>query len=297
MTSKYSIKDLEQLSGIKAHTIRIWEQRYNILEPERTDTNIRYYLDSHLKKLLNIALLVHNGVKISKLAKLSDKDVSNMVLEQVQYKGDFETQISTLKIAMLDFNQELFEKVLNSCVFQFGMDDTFNKVLGTFINQIGFLWQTGSITVAHEHFISNLIRQKLFTAIDQVMVNPRRDVETLVFYLPAEETHELSLLYLYYYMKKKGYPCIYLGQDVPSEFLKEIFDINGARSFISIFTTKPNEGDLDLHFSKLDELFGKNDCWFYMTGYQLRDFKPTSTYDDTRYWTFKSVEDIKNHFN
>ena len=297
MTSKYSIKDLEQLSGIKAHTIRIWEQRYNILEPERTDTNIRYYLDGHLKKLLNVSLLVHNGHKISKLAKLSEKELADMVIEQVQYKGDFDTQINTLKIAMLDFNQELFEKVLNSCIFQIGMDETFNKVLGAFIRQIGVLWQTGSITVAHEHFISNLIRQKLFTAIDQIIVNPRRDVETLIFYLPAEETHELSLLYLYYHMKKRGYPCIYLGQDVPAEFLKEIFDVNGARSFISVFTTKPCSEELDTYFQNMDELFGQNDCWFYMTGYQLKDFKPKSKYDDTRYWTFNTVEAVRDHFN
>lgn len=296
MTNKYSIKDLEQLTGIKAHTIRIWEQRYNLICPRRTDTNIRYYLDNDLKKLLNISVLIKNGIKISKISKMSDEQIASLVLEYSKYKGEYEAQINGLKMAMIDFDVEYFDKLLSQCIFNFGPDTTFNQILGKFINEIGVLWQTNAISIAHEHFISNLIKQKLFSAIDQMIVNPRPNTEPIVLYLPESELHELSLLYIYYNLKKKGYKILYLGQSVPAENLKEIFDKTGRRLFISIFTTNPFSEQIREYIRKLDDLFGNNDCWFHFSGYQTQNIDIES-FNNERFHFHVSVEAICNSFD
>lgn len=295
MTNRYSIRDLEQLSGIKAHTIRIWEQRYNLISPKRTETNIRYYLDSDLKKLLNISVLIKKGIKISKISKLSDEEIQALVLEYSRYKGEYESQINGLKMAMIDFDVEYFEKLLNQCFFSFGPEVTFNQILGKFIAEIGVLWQTNSITIAHEHFISNLIKQKLFSAIDQMIVTPKPDTEPVVLYLPDNELHELSLLYIYYNLKKKGYRVLYLGQSVPAENIKELFDKTGRRLFISIFTSNPFSEEIASYINKLDQLFGNNDCWFHFTGYQLQNIDGLQ-FNRERFHIHPSVESICQAF-
>lgn len=295
MTNRYSIRDLEQLSGIKAHTIRIWEQRYNLISPRRTETNIRYYLDCDLKKLLNISVLIKKGIKISKISQLSDEEIQALVLDYSRYKGEYESQINGLKMAMIDFDVEYFEKLLNQCFFNFGPDVTFTQILGRFIAEIGVLWQTNSITIAHEHFISNLIKQKLFSAIDQMIVNTKPNTEPVVLYLPDNELHELSLLYIYYNLKKKGYRVLYLGQSVPAENIKELFDKTGRRLFISIFTTNPFSEEVATYISKLDELFGANDCWFHFTGYQLQNVE-LSAVNKERFHIYPSVESICQAF-
>ncbi|MFN3952709.1 MAG: MerR family transcriptional regulator [Thermaurantimonas sp.] len=295
MTNRYSIRDLEQLSGIKAHTIRIWEQRYNLISPRRTETNIRYYLDCDLKKLLNISVLIKKGIKISKISQLSDEEIQALVLDYSRYKGEYESQINGLKMAMIDFDVEYFEKLLNQCFFNFGPDVTFNQILGRFIAEIGVLWQTNSITIAHEHFISNLIKQKLFSAIDQMIVSTKPNTEPIVLYLPDNELHELSLLYIYYNLKKKGYRVLYLGQSVPAENIKEIFDKTGRRLFISIFTTNPFSEEVAAYIAKLDELFGTNDCWFHFTGYQLQNID-LSEVNKERFHIYPSVESICQAF-
>lgn len=295
MTNRYSIRDLEQLSGIKAHTIRIWEQRYNLICPKRTETNIRYYLDCDLKKLLNISVLIKKGIKISKISQLSDEEIQSLVLEYSRYKGEYESQINGLKMAMIDFDVEYFEKLLNQCFFNFGPEVTFNQVLGRFIAEIGVLWQTNSITIAHEHFISNLIKQKLFSAIDQMIVSAKPNTEPVVLYLPDNELHELSLLYIYYNLKKKGYRVLYLGQSVPVENIKELFDKTGRRLFISIFTTNPFSEEIESYIARLDELFGKNDCWFHFTGYQFQNVECLKV-NEERFHIHPSVEAICQAF-
>ncbi|GCD78548.1 MerR family transcriptional regulator [Thermaurantimonas aggregans] len=295
MTNRYSIKDLEQLSGIKAHTIRIWEQRYKLITPKRTETNIRYYLDSDLKKLLNISVLIKKGIKISKISQLSNEEIQALVLEYSRYRGEYEAQINGLKMAMIDFDVEYFEKILGQCFFTFGPDVTFTQILGKFIAEIGILWQTNSISIAHEHFISNLIKQKLFAAIDQMIVTPKPDTEPIVLYLPDNELHELSLLYIYYTLKKKGYRVLYLGQSVPAENLKELFDKTGRRLFISIFTSNPFSEEVEDYIKKLDELFGENDCWFHFTGYQVQNVTDLN-FNKERFHIHPSVESICDSF-
>ncbi len=277
MQSKYSIKDLEQLSGIKAHTIRAWEQRYNLIEPKRTGTNIRYYVDEHLKLILNIAVLVKSGMRISKVSEMSPEQIRSAVIDAGRYQGNYESQINAFKIAMLEYDEYLFDSIFNRCLIQFGTDETLTKILGSFIQQVGLLWQAGAISVSNEHFISNLIKQKLFSIIDQTIIpKPSSNSKSFVLYLPAEELHELGLLYLYYHLKKSGHRVIYLGQSVPMEYLKEVSEKTDIDQFISIFTTRPHYEEMDMYFNKVGEMFDPGNYRFFVTGIQLNQYTPES---------------------
>lgn len=273
MDSKYSIKDLEQLSGIKAHTLRAWEQRYNLIEPNRTDTNIRYYVDDHLKKILNIAVLVKSGMRISKVAEMSHEEIKAAVIDAGRYQGNYESQINAFKISMLEYDEYLFDSVFNKCLIQFGTDETLSKILGKFIQEIGLLWQAGAISVSNEHFISSLVKQKLFSIIDQTIIpRPNSDRNSYVLYLPADELHELGLLYLYYHLKKAGHRVIYLGQSVPISYLKEVADKTKVDKFISVFTTQPHFEEIDVYFERLGELFEEDNYRFFLTGIQFGQY-------------------------
>ncbi len=296
MQSKYSIKDLEKLSGIKAHTLRAWEQRYQLIEPHRTETNIRYYVDSHLKKILNIAVLVKSGMRISKVSELNDEELKAAVIDAGRYRGNYESQINAFKLAMLDYDEYLFENIFNKCLIQFGTDETLTKILGRFIQEIGLLWQAGAITVSNEHFISSLVKQKLFSIIDQTMLpRPSAESKSYVLYLPADELHELGLLYLYYYLKKSGHRVIYLGQSVPIEYLKEVSDRTKVDQFISIFTTTPHFEEIDLYFEKIGEMFNSDNYRFFLTGIQFSDYKADKAPDVVE--ISPSIEALKETFS
>lgn len=294
MQSKYSIKDLEQLSGIKAHTLRAWEQRYELIEPYRTDTNIRYYVDDHLKRILNIAVLVKGGMKISHVAQMTDDQIRNAVVDSGRYQGNYDSQINAFKVAMLDYDEYLFDSVFNRCLLQFGTDETLTRILGSFIQQVGLLWQAGAINVANEHFISNLVKQKLFSIIDQTIIPNPKHGKSYVLYLPTNELHELGLLYLYYFLKKSGHRVIYLGQSVPIEYLKEVSDKTKIDQFISIFTTQPNYDEVDVYFERIGQMFDGDNYKFFVTGLQLKevelDEKPNCVE------VLKNIEALKNHF-
>jgi DNA-binding transcriptional MerR regulator len=273
MNSKYSIKDLEKLSGIKAHTLRAWEQRYTLIEPKRTETNIRYYTDDHLKRILNIAVLVKSSMRISKVAELNDEDLRAAVIDAGRYQGNYESQINAFKIAMLEYDEYLFDSIFNKCLIQFGTEETLSKILGKFIHEIGLLWQAGAISVSNEHFISSLVKQKLFSIIDQTILPQRTEkTKNYVLYLPADELHELGLLYVYYYLKKSGHRVIYLGQSVPMQYLKEVSEKTHVDRFISIFTTTPHFEELDYYFEKMGEMFNNENYKFFLTGIQFQNY-------------------------
>ncbi|NVK27738.1 MAG: MerR family transcriptional regulator [Flavobacteriia bacterium] len=292
MESKYSIKDLEHLTGVKAHTIRVWEQRYGVVTPERTSTNIRYYVDSDLKRLLNVAVLVHSGMKISKVAALSDAERHTLVLDSSKYQGHYESQINGLKIAMLDFNEVLFDRILTNSIANVGSDETFTKVVGGFIQQVGVLWQTNTISISHEHFASNLIKQKLYVAIDRLMDGASSEKgKTFLLYLPADELHELGLLYLNYILKSRGHKVIYLGQSLPLDYLNEVLSKVHIDALVSIFTTSPYEGDLHHYFEKATELIGSKELEWYCGGRQVQFFERNGL--DKRFILCKDVMDMR----
>ncbi|MDX9697854.1 MAG: MerR family transcriptional regulator, partial [Bacteroidales bacterium] len=213
--AKYSIKELENLSGIKAHTIRIWEKRYNLIKPDRTDTNIRYYCDTELKRLLNIAILNRHGIKISNIAHLTDAELTEKVVSVSSDPSNAETNIENMVLAMVDMHEARFEKILSRYIMNEGFENAVVKIIFPFFEKIGLLWQTGSINPAHEHFVSNLFRQKLMVAIDNLPVTDNQTAKRFVLFLPEGEYHELGLLFYYYLVKKSGKLIYYLGSSVP----------------------------------------------------------------------------------
>jgi MerR family transcriptional regulator, light-induced transcriptional regulator len=218
----YSIKDIEHLTGIKAHTIRIWEKRYKIIEPHRTKTNIRYYDDNDLKKILNISVLNHNGYKISKIAGLSDEKINREILGVTHQSGSSDFQIENLIIAMIEFDAFMFEKIFNRSIMNIGFEETILKVIYPFFEKIGILWQTGNISPAQEHFISNLFRQKIEVAIDNIPEHFSDNSKSFVLFLPEGEWHELGLLFYSYLIKKNGHRVIYLGSSLSFDSVKEL---------------------------------------------------------------------------
>jgi len=222
---QYSIKDLENLSSIKAHTIRIWEKRYALIEPQRTDTNIRYYSDEDLKKLMNVAVLVQNGVKISHVAKLSADEIKEKASYILQNPNDVDNQVKSLIISMIELSESKFNKLLSKSIMSIGFEKTMMYIIYPFLEQIGVMWQTGSINPAHEHFISNLIRQKLMVAIDGLEPDQIKKPKKFVLFLPEGELHELGLLFYSYLIKIRGHEVLYLGQSTPLSSLKESLEI------------------------------------------------------------------------
>jgi MerR family transcriptional regulator, light-induced transcriptional regulator len=233
---KYSIKELEQLSGIKAHTIRIWEKRHKLIDPSRTPTNIRYYSDEDLKKIINVSLLNNNGIKISRIADMSFEQMNQKILEISQLKNDATIHIDQLVIAMVDMEEESFEKVLNNLILRFGFERAIIEVVYPFLEKIGILWQTENITPAHEHFMSNLIRQKLIVAIDSLPLPPKTAKKVLLF-LPEGELHELPLLFYHYLSRKLGLRTYYLGQNVPHNDLISVFNVHQPDLMITSLIT------------------------------------------------------------
>ena len=235
--ANYSIKDLENFTGIKAHTIRIWEKRYNVVEPKRTCTNIRYYNDDDLKKLLNISILNKNGFKISFLVNLNNQEINEKIINLTQANHSGGNLIENLVIAMIDFNKEKFEKLFNSSVLNMGFENTILNIMYPFFERIGVLWQTGSIHPAHEHFVSNLIRQKIIVAIDAIVENHNENQGNFLLFLPENEFHELGLLFYYYIIKKNGHKVLYLGENVPFNCLSEVKK-NNKIDYVLIAITK-----------------------------------------------------------
>lgn len=258
---KYSIKDLEKLSRIKAHTIRIWEKRYNLISPQRSDTNIRSYGDNEVKRLLNVSILNNNGVKISHIADFTDTQVKDKVKDILTASGEFENHVQYLIGAMMNLDEEKFIAEFNSFTELFGFEKTMLQIIYPLLDRIGVLWLTDQITPAHEHFISNLIRQKLLAEINNIPSPPNRD-DIWVLYLPEHESHELALLFAYYFLKNNGKTVFYLGQNVPVESLGNVIEeINCAKTFST--WTSPSEPEVITAYYKLAVSHGIK---FYYSG-------------------------------
>jgi DNA-binding transcriptional MerR regulator len=269
----FTIKELESFSGIKAHTIRIWEQRYNLLKPDRTDTNIRRYTDQDLKKLLNISLLLNLGYKISGIAKLTDSEIQDAILKSQANNGGEQHHQHILKIAMLNYDEPLFNSVIDPFVSLNGIEKTFVEVIIPFLHSIGVMWQADAICPAQEHFISALIRQKLFALIEGLKIVPATKDKTLVLFLPELEIHEISLIMLQYVFKSRGYKTIFLGQSVPIDDLVQVYQRLGDVHFVSILTTNPMPILLNDYMKKISKLFADSDCHFHFTGFIIKGQK------------------------
>lgn len=253
----FSIKDIESVSGIKCHTLRIWEQRYNVLTPKRTETNIRYYDDEDLKQILNISILNKYGYKISDISKMRGEEISEAILKISENKNEFSCQIKGLVQTMMVFDEREFHKILNTNILQIGLEETVLKIVFPFMKEIGLLWQTGSVQPSHEHFVSNIIKQKLFVCIDECVGNYVANHKRFLLFLPEQEKHSLGLLFANYVIRKRGHEVLYLGQEVPLKNLKEILKENPPNYIFTILTTSHLEIDKQKFVNELAEN-GKN---------------------------------------
>jgi DNA-binding transcriptional MerR regulator len=250
----FRIKDLENFSGVKAHTIRIWEKRYNLLSPERTDTNIRYYSHESLQKLLNITLLYNNNFKISKIAKLSEQEMKETCMGLISANQVKSRILNNFKIAMMQFDTVLFEKTYQEILQKTSFKDVFVNYFIPFLNEIGLLWQIDSINPSHEHFITALIKQKIQVQLEQNQMNEIKKDETFVLFLPDHEIHDLGMLYLNYELLCAGYRVINLGQCLPISSLELFRDNEHKTMFIAYCTVAPSMEDIDDY---TEELYNK----------------------------------------
>lgn len=267
----YSIKDLEVLSGIKAHTIRIWEKRYNLLEPDRTDTNIRLYSDNDLRRLLNVAFLVNHGYRISKVCTWDETAMANEILNLQKTNPDVETFLERMTVHMINFDGFAFKSLAEDIIRIYGFDEAVKNVFFPFFEKIGVFWQVGSIFPAQEHFISNLFRQKLIVEIDKLGAgNPDQDI--MLFYLHEFEMHELSLLYYTYQALRKGFQVYYLGQNIPIGDLKRLGRIEKIKYVFTVFINSIEKADLEQYLVDMKSMFP--DRKLLISGLQLKQHKP-----------------------
>lgn len=247
---KYSIKELERLSGIKAHTIRIWEKRYRLIEPQRTNTNIRYYTDEELKKIINVSLLNNHGVKISHIADLNHEELIKKVIEFTEKRTEADIYINQMIVAMIDLDEQSLETQMSKLSLKFGIERMITEIIYPFLDRIGILWQTNNITPAQEHFISNIIRHKLIVAIDS-LPHPPKTAPKAILFLPEDELHEIGLLFCYYLLKKDGVRVIYLGQMVPYVDVKSVGVSHEPSFFVTSFISEQSPKILQEYINTL----------------------------------------------
>ncbi len=236
----YSIKELEKLSGIKAHTIRIWEKRYGLIEPHRTNTNIRYYTDDELKKILNVAVLNRHGIKISNIARLSDLELKEEIIRVSVSSSSHNTLVDSLVIALIDMDEYKFEAIIDKSISNSGLKTTLIEVLYPLLDKVGILWQSGDIYPAQEHFATNLIRQKIIAATDRISNTFNPKGKKFLLLLPEGEWHEIALLFAQYLIKEANHEVLYLGQSVP---YRDVLATGASKQFdfvvISSTTAQP----------------------------------------------------------
>jgi MerR family transcriptional regulator, light-induced transcriptional regulator len=262
---RFTIQDLENLSGIRAHTIRIWEKRYNLLHPSRAGNNVRYYSQADLQKLLNISTLYNHQFKISRLASMSDAELVEQVRRETLSGNHDAYAIHALKLSMLTYNQPLFDQTIRQLQASKSFRDIFTGIFYPLLNDIGLMWQTGTITIAHEHFLSNLIRQKILLQIEHLQAaSYAPEAKTFVLYLPVNEIHELGLLYCHYELLQHGYRSIYLGQSVPVHVLHDLQAHYAELCFVTSFTIEPADDKLKEYMKEISTSLlrpGKDEFW------------------------------------
>ena len=268
----FSIKDLENLSGIKAHTIRIWEKRYNLLSPERTQTNIRMYSLLSLQKLLNITLLYENGLKISKIAQLTNEEIPLKVREIIDEKSIKNNMMNALKRSMINFDQNLFHNTYNQLLVDLSFREIFKDYFVPLLQELGYLWQTNTISTTHEHFITNFVKQKVYTNTEKVQrLEPVDPNKIFVLFLPENEVHELGILYLNYELNLRGYKSIYLGQSVPIENLEPLLANDNFIEFVTYATVEPSKEKIDKYIQRFKKkILNKKTSRLSILGFQTQ---------------------------
>lgn len=252
--NSFTIKDLENLSGIKAHTLRIWEQRYSFLKPERTGTNIRYYSNDELKKILNVALLNKYGYKISHIDKMNEGEIKEKIFSLNQMEAQQERIVNELIQCMVDIDIDKLETILDKYISARGIEKTIIQIIFPFMEKIGILWLTNHINPAQEHLITNIIRQKLIVGIDGIVPALKVNKSVLLF-LPEGEYHELGLLFMNYLLKSRGVNTIYLGCNVPIRDIDYIVKLKKPDYLYSHLTTVGHNFNFDKFITNITQRF------------------------------------------
>ncbi|MBK7124117.1 MAG: MerR family transcriptional regulator [Chitinophagaceae bacterium] len=240
----FTIKDLENLSGIKAHTIRIWEQRYSFLKPNRTGTNIRFYSNDELKTILNVALLNKFGFKISHIDKMNPAEIREKILSLNQQEAQLDRIVNSMIQYMVDLDMEGFENVIDDYISARGIEKTISQIIFPFLEKIGILWLTNHINPGQEHLVTNIIRQKLIVGIEMVRSSVQSD-KTVLLFLPEGEYHELSLLFINYMLKSKGVKTIYLGCSIPLSDVEQLAKLKKPDYLYTHLTTSGAKFNID----------------------------------------------------
>jgi MerR family transcriptional regulator, light-induced transcriptional regulator len=282
---KYSIRELEKLSGIKAHTIRIWEKRHHLIQPQRTSTNIRFYSDDDLKKIMNVSLLNSNGLKISRIAEMSSEEINKKILELSESKSESLIYIDQLVVAMVDLDEDKFEKILSGLILRFTFERTITEIVYPFLEKIGVLWQTHNITPAQEHFISNLIRQKLIVAIDALPIAPIT-AKRAMFFLAENEMHELGLLFYHYVIRRAGYRTYYLGQMVPYNDLVSVYNVHKPDLLVTALVTSSPRQYTEKYIARLSSDFPN--ATILISGTQVK------TVDENKFRNVRIISDARD---
>lgn len=243
--NQFGIKDLENLSNVKAHTIRIWEKRYNLLEPDRTDTNIRKYDLENLKKLLSVAYLYNAGHKISKIASLDALQIQELIKKSINGL-DSEYVLNIFKSAMFEFNGELFDDTLEKLLEKKSFREVFSEILVPLLNEMGVLWHSGTIDPSHEHFISEKIKHSIIQHTSkQKRSISEKNKQLFSLYLPYHEIHDISLLYANYELLSAGFTTIFLGGNIPLESLIHVLKTKTKVIFVTYFTVRPENDNFE----------------------------------------------------
>jgi DNA-binding transcriptional MerR regulator len=268
--SSYTIKDLEKISGIKAHTIRIWEQRYNFLQPQRTETNIRSYSAEELKVILNVSLLNKYGFKISHIDKMSSEQMEEKIMALSQLDAQKERVVNALIKEMVGLNMVAFERQLDLYIGQKGIEKTITEIIFPYLERVGILWVTNHINPAQEHLATNIVRQKIILGIEKLppLVNYTKRI---VLFMPEGEYHELGLLYVHFLLKQRGVYVDYLGANVPMVDLKYLTEVRKIDYLYCHITSPAKNFKLDKFFSNLATI--NSQIPIILSGQLIQEFK------------------------
>lgn len=286
--ANYSIKDLEILTDIKSHTIRIWEKRYGILDPDRTDTNIRLYNNDDLTKLLNVSLLNKQGYKISKIAAMSESQLRKLILESISPSENVDI-INGLIVGMIELDEIQLNLMMSQAIESIGFERAISEIIFPFFNRIGVMWQAGAINPAQEHFVTHLVRQKVISATDQLQYHINPDLPKILLFLPDKELHELSLLLYNYALRSRGFATVYLSQAVPINTIERIVETTKPDAIICTLTNPLDESEIKNILKYLNDSFAGP---AYLSGKIIHDYQGTVSQNVIR---FTGLEQLLQH--
>ncbi len=281
--NRFSIRDIENLTGIKAHTLRIWEQRHGIIIPKRTDTNIRYYDGNDLKQALRVALLNQHGYKISRIQKMNDEEISTLLRETADVGFQFEYLLNNLVEATIDMDTARFEMLINKYIKKFGIEQAVEQLIFSFLEKIGIMWMTNRIFPAQEHLVSNIITRKILLAIEKLPLSSGFAKSKFLLFLPEGEIHEIGLLYVQYHLLKHGNAVIYLGANAPTDQVALVCKATEPDYLYTHITSTSNDFDLNTYLLKLSEIH--KDKQVYVSGSMLQKSKITTPINNITFLT------------